>query len=95
MDLWFSHFLHQSIAEPTRTTKRTKTLMNHISAKSADKVIQSDVIEMGLSDHRFIYCIRKMSLLKLNEHYEISIRSMKNCPDKIFVEQLGAIKFPD
>ena len=36
-----------------------------------------------------------MSFLNLNEHCEISIRSMKNYSDKTFVEQLRAIRFPD
>ena len=58
-------------------------------------VIQSGVIEMGLPDHELIYCSRKMSLLKLNEHYEISINSMKNYSDDILVEKLRQIKFPD
>ena len=40
-----------------------------------------------------VYCTRKTSLLKLNEYCEISIRSMKNYSDKIFVEQLRATKF--
>ena len=40
---------------------------------SPEKVIQSGVNEMGLSDHELIYCSRKTPLLKLNEHYEISI----------------------
>ena len=58
-------------------------------------VIQSGVIEMGLSDHGLIYCARKTSLLKLNEHCEISTRSMKSYSDETFVEKLRAIKFPD
>ena len=49
---------------------------------------------MGLSDHELIYCTRKTSLLNLNEHYEVSIRSMKNYSNEIFVEQLRTIKFP-
>ena len=45
------------------------------------------------SDHELIYCSRKMPLLKLNEHYEISFKSVKNYSDKNFMEKL--IKFPD
>ena len=59
MDLCFSHFLHQLIAEPTRTTKRTKTLIDHILTNSAEKAIQNGAIEMGLSDNGLIYCTRK------------------------------------
>ena len=58
-------------------------------------MIQSGVIEMELFDHGLIYFTRKTSLLKLNEHCEISIKSTKNYADKIFVEQLRAIKFLD
>ena len=73
----------------------TKTLIGHILMNSAEKVIQSGIVEMGLSDHGVIYCTRKTSLLKLNEHCKISIRSIINFSDKIFVEQLRATKFPD
>ena len=47
----FSHSLHQLIVESTRTTERTKTLIDHILTNSSEKVIQSGVIEVGLSDH--------------------------------------------
>ena len=58
-----------------------KTLLGHILTNSPGKVIQSGVAEIGLSDHELIYCSRKTSLWKLNEHYKISIRSVKNCLD--------------
>ena len=76
--------------EPTRTTEYTKTLIGHILTNSSGKVIQSGVIEMGLSDHELAYCSRKMSHLKLNEHYKISFRSMENYSDEFFLD-----KFPD
>ena len=95
IDLCFSHSLHQLIMEPTMTTEHTKTLIDHILTNSPEKVIQSDVIEMGLSDHELVCCSRNMSILKLNEHYEISFRSMKNYSDEIFVDKLRSIKFPD
>ena len=68
IDLCFSHSLHQLIRKPTRTTKHAKTLIDHILTNYPEKIIQSGVIEMGLSDHELIYCSRKTSLLKLNEH---------------------------
>ena len=36
-----------------------------------------------------------MAILKLNEHCEIILKSMKNYSDEIFVEKLRSIKFPD
>ena len=50
---------------------------------------------MGLSDHELICCSRKASLLKLNEYYKISFRSMKNYSDETFVDKLRSIIFPD
>ena len=75
------------IVEPTRTNESTKTLIDHTLTISQEKVIWCGVIEMGLSDYELIYFTRKTSLLKSNEHSEISIRSMKNYSDEIFVEQ--------
>ena len=49
---------------------------------------------MELSDHELIYCSRRASLLKLNEHYEISFRSLINYSDEIFVDKLRLLKFP-
>ena len=95
IDLCFSHYLHQLIMEPTRTPEHTKTLIDHIRTNSPEKVIQTGVIETRLSDHELIYCSMKVSLLKLNEHYEISFRSMKSYSDEIFKGKLRSIKFPD
>ena len=61
--------------EPTKKTDYTKTLIDYILTKYPIKVIQSCVIEMGLSDHEFLYCARKTSLLKSNEHYETSFNN--------------------
>ena len=77
MDLCFSHSFHQLIAEPTRTTELTKTLIDQISRNSSEKMIQSGVIEIGLSDHELICCTIKTSLLKLNEHCDISLGQTK------------------
>ena len=59
IDHCFSYSLHQLIMESTRTTKHTNTPIDHILPNSPEKVIQSGVIEMGLSDHGLIYCSRK------------------------------------
>ena len=61
---------------------------------SPEKVTQSGVNEMGLFDHKLMYCSRKLSCLKLNECNQVSLRIMKNYSDEIFVEQVRSIKFP-
>ena len=62
---------------------------------SPENGVQSGVIMMGLSDHELINVLREPLLLKLNEHYKILIRSMKNYGEQIFEEKLRSIKFPD
>ena len=49
--------------EPKRTTEHTKILIDHILTNSPEIVIHTGVTEMGLSDHEFVYCSIKMSLL--------------------------------
>ena len=41
---------------PTRATPSTKTLLDIIISKSDDtKIIESGVIELGISDHSMVY----------------------------------------
>ena len=69
IDLCFSHSLHQLIKEPSRATEQTKTLIDHILTNSREKVIQSRVIEMGLSktilDMQNFH-IRKLLIIRKN-----------------------------
>ena len=58
-------------------------------------MIQSDVIEMDYLTINSFIVKKKTSFLKLNEHEEISIISMKNYLDENFVEQLRSTKFTD
>ena len=69
-------------------TDRNKTLTDHVLTNSPEKShLKWYFIALGLFDHELIYSSRKAPFLKLNEHYEISFRSMKNYSDKIFVDQ--------
>ena len=95
MDLCFSRSLHQLIMEPTRTIQPCETLIDHIFKNASKKVIQSGVTEMRFSDHELIQWSRESSLLKLNEHYQISFRSEENYSHEIFVEKLRSTEFPD
>ena len=53
--LFHSHSLHQLIMEPARTTEHCKMVKHHIITNLSEKVIQSGVIEMGISDHGLNY----------------------------------------
>ena len=58
-------------------------------------MIHSGAIEMELSDHELTFCSSQATVLKLNESYEISLRSMKNYSDESLLKDLRSKKFLD
>ena len=95
LDFCFSFSLEQIISIPTRVTNKTATLIDHVLTNSSRKVSQCGDIELGISDHDFVYCTRKTPSLKLNKHNDIFIRSMKNYTKEKLLELLRKIDFPD
>ena len=95
LEFCFTHSLEQIITRPTRITDQTATLIDHILTNSPDKVSQSGVIDLGLSDHDLIYCTRKTSLPKSHKHNEIFVRSLKRYSAEKFLEILREIVFPN
>ena len=90
--LCFSFSLEQLISIPTRVTNKTATLIDHALTNFSQKVSQCDVIELGISDHRLVYCTRKKPSLKTNKHNGISVRSMKNYTNEKLLELLSTKK---
>ena len=80
-----------NITRPTRVTGQSATLIAHILTSSSDKVSQSGVIDLGLSDHDFTYCTRKTSLPKSHKHNEI----FEKYSTKKFLKILREIIFPN
>ena len=85
----------EQITRPTWVTDQSATLIDHIITNSPDKVSQSGVIDLGLSDHDLIYCTRKTSLPKSHKHNEIFVPSMKRYFAEKFLEILREIVFPN
>ena len=55
--------LQQLINKPTRITETTKTLIDLIICKTNDlKIIESGVIDLGISDHSLVYVCRKIGI---------------------------------
>jgi hypothetical protein len=55
--------LKQHITSPTRITPSSKTLIDIIMTKASDtKIIDSEVIHLGLSDHSLVYICRKIGI---------------------------------
>ena len=85
--------LKQLIEVPTRVTCSSSTIIDHILGSFANRVSQQDVIDVGLSDHQFIYCTRKISRIKRDTHKETRFRSLKNYSADIYGEALGRVDF--
>ena len=53
--------LTQIIDAPTPVTKSTKSILDVCITSSPDKIIQSGVVHLGISDHSLIYATRKLN----------------------------------
>ena len=83
----------QLIAYPTDITCNTSSLIGHILTNSAEKIIQSGIIDCGMSDHQLIFCTRKLKQAKFNNHNNVFLRSLKHYTVNVFVEKLQKVNF--
>jgi len=95
VELLRTYGLTQVIEEPTRTTDKTSTLLDHILVNTPSKVVQSGVLSKCISDHDIIYMTRKHQNIKTGKHSAVKIRSMKNYTKELFIQKLNEIQFPD
>ena len=70
--------LKQLIESPTRITCNSSTIIDHILTNSCEKIVNSGVIDLSLSDHQIIFCTRKLMRQKFNFHKQIKCRLLKN-----------------
>jgi len=89
------HGLKQLINSPTRITVNTATILDHILTTSKEKVSDSGVVDISLSDHQMVFFTRKIMKQKFNKHKYIKVRSMKNYSELAFLNLLKNIKFPN
>ena len=66
--------LKQLIKEPTRL----ESLLDHVLTNCEEKISQSGVIPLGLSDHELIYCTRESLKAKFHTHKHVFTCSMKS-----------------
>ena len=90
------HGLKQLIECPTRVTCGTSTLIDHILASLPSKLSQKGEINVGLPDHRFIFCTRKISKFKTGgvQKY-INFVSLKISRVEDYKKSLGLLAFPN
>ena len=89
------YFLEWMIKHATRTTCSSSRLIDHILTNSRKKISQSDVIDIGVSDHQLIYLTQKLHRMKSNTHKQIKIRPLKNYTIESLNQGLHMINFPD
>ena len=87
--------LAQIINNATRITETTSSLLDHILTNSKDKISQSGVIDIGISDHQMIFCTRKISRPKTGENKTIKIRYLKNYSGEKLIQSLSNCDFPN
>ena len=86
--------MKQLIKCPTRVTCNSSSILDHVLASFPDRVSQSGVIDIGISDHPLIYCTRKTARIKSYCHKEITFCSLKNYSPEIYEEALRKLSFP-
>ena len=67
----------QIITDYTRVSN-SSSIIDLILVSDREKISQSGVINVGLSDHSIIYCTRKVSKECINKHNFVKVRSLKN-----------------
>ena len=78
----------QIIESPTRITESCSSLLDHIITNNSDKIYQSGVLDIGLSDHLITFCSRKIIRGQIGKHNTIQIRSLKNYSVHLFLSKL-------
>ena len=86
------HGLKQLIQCPTRVTCGTSTLIDHVLAS----LLSKGVINVGWSNHWFIFYTRKISRFKIGGvHKYINFSSLKSLGPKIIKKSLETLVFPN
>ena len=69
--------LQQIIKDPTRVTDTSSTL-DHVIVNNAERICQSGVLPLGLSDHMVTYCSRTVIRRGISTHRTIRIRFLEH-----------------
>ena len=80
--------LNHLITEPTRISSSSSSIIDHILCNTKEKISQSGVIPVGISDHFITYCTRKASKERTGKQNMVRIRSLKHYSKEEFQEKL-------
>ena len=80
----------QLIQGPTRVTRNTKSLIDHLFTNKPENIILTGVSKIAISDHYLIYGVRKFPSLKANTRI-IEFRDFKNLNERAFLDDIRSI----
>ena len=78
---------------PTRVPSSSSTIIDHILASFPERVTQSGVIDICLSDHQLTYCTRKTFRIKRGSHKHIKSRLFNYHTVDLFKLELSGLNF--
>ena len=88
--VYVAHHLTFVIAEPTRVTSDTRTLIDHIATNKPEHISKSEVIACGISDHELAFVNRSMRIPKLKKDPKtINIHKLKSFDSIACLEELS------
>jgi hypothetical protein len=88
--------LSQIIKEPTRVCEYSKTLIDHIYVTNQENILDTRVLNIGISDHFPIFCNRKINFsIPKKQHICIRYRSHKNFNEINFKNDLNKIQWSE
>ena len=87
--------LKQLIVEPTRVCINKASAIDLILVSDPEKVCQSGVLCVGISDHLLTYCTRKVTRAYVNKHKTIRIRSSTKYSQEQFIHNQNETDWTD
>ena len=81
------------IEAPTRVTATSESILNLIMVSDKDQIIQSGVLDIGLSDHVIVHCTRKIKKIHINKHNTVYIRSIRKHSKETFIKLLSDVNW--
>ena len=87
--------LKQLMKVPARTATSISTIIDHVLARYLERVTQCRVIDISLSAHDVIYCLRKVSRITRVSHKQIQFSLFKHHTVNLSEKELAKLNFPN
>ena len=89
--IYSTYELKQLINKPTTETSQQSTLIDHTATSHINNIVSSGVLEISLSDHYLVYCVRKFRGALKTKHKVVTTHQMKKFNESAFLQDLALI----